>query len=29
MACLYEAGEASPYERIELARFHLRWVAGA
>lgn len=26
VACLYERGEASPYERITLARFDLRWL---
>jgi sialidase-1 len=26
IACLYECGEKSPYERIRLARFDLRWL---
>ena len=29
MAILYEAGRASPYERIIFARFPLEWVAGS
>jgi sialidase-1 len=27
-ACLYEAGEESPYETITLARFPLSWLLG-
>ncbi|HEX8201130.1 MAG TPA: sialidase family protein [Isosphaeraceae bacterium] len=29
IACLYERGAAQPYERITLARFGPRWLAGA
>jgi sialidase-1 len=29
LACLYERGEKSPYERITLARFAVEWVRGA
>jgi len=29
MACLYECGEASPYEKIVFARFPLAWLAAA
>ena len=28
VACLYEQGEKSPYERLSLARFDLEWVTG-
>ena len=28
IACLFESGQASPYERIVLARFERRWLAG-
>jgi sialidase-1 len=28
VACLYERGEKSPYERLTLARFDLEWVTG-
>ena len=27
-ACLYEAGEKNPYERIDFARFDLDWLKG-